>query len=201
MGINSDANNDAGIGAGGISITTTNTDELATITVRNNVFIANANQNVAAEFTTQSPAFITVEDNRIDFQPIPLTSPILDGRGTGILFNMTSTDRDDVIVNSNLISDNSEVFPIGSFVNGIQFQQVTNAFIEINNNLIQRTTIDPVFSPGGISNGIQFLTVNGTVNLFGTQNNSVDGINPFLPTVNPGNFIGTTIVNGLAVPQ
>lgn len=201
IGVNSDANNDAGSTAGGINITTTNTTDFATITVQNNFFVANAGQNTAAQFTTAGPSFITASDNRIDFQAVAPTSAIQDGFGTGFLFNMTSTDRDDIIMNSNFISDNSRPRFIGSGVTGAQFQQVTNAFIEINNNLMQRTTIDPPFVAGGITQGIVFSTVNGTVSLFGTQNNQIDGINPFLPVLNPGNFVGTVIINNVTLPQ
>ena len=199
MGINSDTNGDAGIGNFGINIQTVNTDDLATVRVNNNFFVNNASGNSAAVFTTQSPAFITVDDNRVDYQPTGVTSAIQDGFGTAYRFNMTNTARDDIIFNDNLISDNSRTF-FGSGVTGLQFQQVTNAFVEINNNLMQRTTIDQ-FGPGGITQGIVFTTVNGTVNLFGTENNVIDGINPFQPIFNPGNFIGTTLVNGVPSPQ
>ncbi|MDA1017949.1 MAG: hypothetical protein O3A00_26260, partial [Planctomycetota bacterium] len=201
MGINSDTNGDAGTGNFGINIQTVNPDDLATVVVSNNFFIHNASENSAARFTTQSPAFITVQDNLVNYQPTGVTSAIQDGFGTAFNFNMTNTARDDVIFNDNLISDNSRIFGVGSGVTGLQFQQVTNAFIEINNNLMRRTTIDQFFAPGGITQGIVFTTVNGSVNLFGTQNNLIDGINPFQPIFNPGNFIGTTLINGVPSPQ
>lgn len=206
MGVNNDQNADNGQDAGGILINTVNDDAQADVTVRNNFFFAHSQGNVAADFIMDSPTDIIVSNNFIGFQPLPINAgtAVDEGNGSiGLRFAINNTSQDDVIISTNQFIENTRPYQARqSFAGpiGIQFESWLNADVQIDNNFMQRTTVEigPFFSQG-FTTGIDFGAPTGLINLFGNQDNVIISNNPFIGGLG-GVVNGAILINGQPAP-
>jgi hypothetical protein len=162
----------------GINLSTGSTAALADITLRQNTFNFTGGNDVAALLSTQAPTQIDIGWNSISLNG---------ANSTGFEFNLSQAA--DVNVHSNLITDN------GGGGTGLEFATVAGAAdVTIEDNVIRLLGSGAI-----IDRGIIFSSVTGSVDLFGTLNNTVlTATTPFFAPV--GSTTGQILINGVKVP-
>jgi hypothetical protein len=160
----------------GVFITNAATTGLSNVAYTNNAFGSTGGTDTALNIALSGPGQVTVFNNLAQFNA-----------ANGTAFQMSLAPSAIVNITSNTVNDT-----VGG-ATGILFSSIAGpGVVTIDDNSMNMTTL-------GIDRGIIFSSVTGTIQLIGTQNNSIINANtPFFAPV--GTTTGAIIVNQAFVP-
>lgn len=162
----------------GVRVETPSASDSLSATINSNTMNFSGSSSVGVNVIAAGESNLQLQANQISFSA---------SGGTGLRFDLSKTTSTWLAVNT--ITDT------GSGATGINFVEVADlSRLQFDGNSILLQS-----SSSAIDRGIVFGTINGTVQLFGTVDNTVSGATDpfFLPT---GRSSGSFPINGVLVP-